>query len=133
MICAIGLMTGEARGSILGGVMGFMIDILEGKALGVYMLSYILLGYFTGRLGRDLSKDNRTTLVAVVGIGTVGFEAFFYVLGILIYRMDISPIVFAIELGKETVYNMLIAIIAYPFLYNVSDLINRTKDNYYLL
>jgi len=133
LVTAIGLMTGEERGSILGGVFGFLIDIVEGKALGVYMLSYILLGYFTGRVGKDFSKENRTTLVAMVGVSTLVFEVFYYFFNILLYRMDLTPFYFAMEVGKEVVYNMLLAIIFFKFLYGLGDLINRTKDNYYML
>ncbi len=78
LIASVGLMTGKERGAILGGVYGLFMDMLEGKAFGIYLVGYLLLGYICGRISKSFSKDNRTTAVAFVGVGTVAFEVFIY-------------------------------------------------------
>lgn len=133
LISSIGLMTGKERGAAIGGVYGLMLDMLEGKLIGLYLLGYLLLGYVCGRVSSSFSKDNRTTAVAFVGLGSVAFEAFIYLASMVLMKYAFSPITFAMELGKEAVYNMFLAIISFKFLLGLSDMINRTKNNYYLL
>ena len=133
LISSIGLITGKERGAALGGVYGLMLDILEGQMIGLYLAGYLLLGYICGRVSSNFSKDNRTTAVAFVGIGSVAIEAFIYLASMFLLKYAFSPINFAMELGKEAVYNMFLAIISFKFLYGLCDMINRTKSNYYLL
>ena len=78
LISSIGLMTGKGRGAAMGGIYGLFLDLIEGKMIGLYLIGYLLLGYLCGRVSASFSKDNRTTTVAFVGVGTVAFEAFIY-------------------------------------------------------
>ena len=132
-IVAIGLLTGKERGASYGFVYGLILDIIEGRMLGLYTLLYLILGYVVGRIGKDFSRENHTTFVAMVGICTVVFEGFAFLMGIVFNHFSITFLYFCWELAKEVVYNMLIAIIVFKFLYGLCDLLSRTKSNYYLL
>lgn len=120
-------------GGVIGIVYGFLQDILFGKALGVYALLYMLLGFFSGKLGRGFSRDNKTTMLAMVGIGTLVFKIAFFILAKIIYDYDLEIFSFAYEGLKETIYNVLIAIILFKPLSLLSEIINKSKNNYYLL
>ncbi len=133
LVASVGLMTGKERGAGVGAVYGMMLDLIEGKCLGAFLSAYLLLGYLCGRVGQDFSKENRTTAVAMVGVGTVVFEGIILLLNILLFKIELTPIFWGMELAKEAVYNMFITIISFSFLYRLSDLLNRTKNNYYLL
>ena len=133
LIATIGLMTGKERGAAIGATYGLMLDIIEGKSIGLFLGVYLLLGYFCGRIGKSISKENKTTTVAIVGIGTIFLELAVYLMEVMLYHVEITPITFGVELMKEALYNMLLAIISFRFLYQLSDLINRTKKNYYML
>lgn len=79
IVVAIGLMCDKTIGGIIGFVYGLMLDIVCGKSIGIYLLSYMLLGLVSGKIGKGFSKDNKTTLIAMVGISTLVFEIFTYV------------------------------------------------------
>lgn len=132
-VIAMGLMCDKQVGGVIGGIYGLIIDIFSAKAIGLYMLSYFLIGYASGKIGRSFSKENKTTLVVMVGIGTILFEIFNYVLGILIYKYDISFIKLGIEIFKEAIYNMLVSIILFKSMMFLAEIINKSKNKYYLL
>lgn len=49
-VIGLGLICDKELGGIIGLVYGFIQDILFGKALGVYALLYMLIGYFSGKV-----------------------------------------------------------------------------------
>ncbi len=133
LITGIGLMCDKTPGSIIGFIFGLLQDILFGKAIGVYALLYMLLGYVTGRLGKGFSKDNKTTLIVMVGISTIVFDILFQILAMIIYKYDLSIINFVSVVLKEAIYNILLVIILFKPLLLLSEIINKSKNSYYLL
>ena len=93
----------------------------------------MLLGYLCGKIGKNFSKDNKTTIVGIAGIGTILFEIFYNIIGIMMCNFNISILNFIITLFKETIYNMLIAIIIYKPSLLLGEIINKSKNSYYLL
>ena len=133
LVVSLGLMCGHTVGGIIGFTYGLLVDILYGKTIGLYVLSYLLLGYFCGKIGRDFSKENKTTIVAITGIGTILFEIFYCALGIFICDYDFSLFNFIITVLKEAIYNMIIAIILFQPTSFLAEIINKSKNSYYLL
>ena len=129
----IGLMCDKISGSMIGIIYGFIQDILFGKAIGVYSLIYMLIGFFSGKLGKSFSRDNKTTMVSMVGVGTVVFKIIFFVFAKIFYNYDLYIMAFIFDLIKEIIYNMIIAIILFKPISLLAEIINKSKNNYYLL
>ena len=130
---AMGLLCGKEVGTTVGGIYGLIIDIIFGKSLGFYFLLYMILGFCCGMIGRGFSKDNKTTLVVMVGVATILFEILSYGLGMIIYNYNFaifSILIFAI---KEAIYNILIGVILFKPLTLLAEIINKSKNSYYLL
>lgn len=133
LIVSLGLTSGYTVGGAIGLTYGLLVDILCGARIGMYTLSYMLLGYLCGKIGKDFSKENKTTIVAITGIGTVLFDVFYYTLGVLICDYDFSIFAFILTVFKEAFYNMLIAIILFKPTSFLAEIINKSKNSYYLL
>lgn len=80
LVVAIGLMCDKTLGGVIGIIYGLIMDVIFGKALGFYVLLYMMLGYTCGRIGRVVSRENKTTLVVMIGISTLVFEIASYIL-----------------------------------------------------
>lgn len=133
LVVGVGLMCDKEVGGLLGISYGFVQDILFGKAIGIYALLYMLLGYFSGKLGRGFSRDNKTTMVAMVGIGTAIFNVAFLILSSIVYDYDLLTLASLFTLLKEVIYNMLLVIILFKPMSLLAEIINKSKNNYYLL
>ena len=93
----------------------------------------MLLGYFSGKIGRGFSKENKTTLIVMIGTATVLFEISSYILGMILYNYEISIFALSLIILKETLYNILIGRVLFKSLTVFAEIINKSKDSYYLL
>lgn len=133
LVLGMGLMCDRGPGGIIGIFYGFMQDILFGKTIGTYALLYMLIGYVAGKLGRGFSRDNKTTMIVMVGIGTIFFDILFLVLSKFIYDYDFFNFIVLFNLLKEAIYNMVIAFILFKPISLLAEIINKSKNSYYLL
>lgn len=93
----------------------------------------MLLGYFSGKIGRGFSKENKTTLIVMIGIATALFEISSYIFGMILYNYEISMFALLIIILKEAIYNVIIGRIFFKSLTILAEIINKSKDSYYLL
>lgn len=133
IVVAMGLMCDKTTAAVIGSIYGLIIDVITGKALGFYVLVYMLLGYISGKVGRGFSKENKTTLAVMIGVSTLVFEIATYALGVLIYGYELSLITLLINIIKEAIYNVIVGLILFKTLTVLAEIINKSKDSYYLL
>ena len=133
IIVSLGLMCGKTIGGAIGIAYGLISDIIYGKTIGLFTLTYAILGYICGKVGNSFSKENKTTIVVITGISTVLYEIFYCILGSLICNYNISIWNFVLVVIKETIYNMLMAIILFKPMTFLAEIINKSKNSYYLL
>ena len=133
IVATIGLMCDKTAGAVLGSIYGLLIDIIAGKALGFYLLLYMLLGYIIGKIGKGFSKENKTTLIVIVAISTIVFEIATFLLGMIIYKYDFDMITLIQFALKESIYNIIISLILFKPLTFLAEILNKSKDSYYLL
>ena len=69
----------------------------------------------------------------MIGISTLGFEILSYIFGIIIYNYEISIFALLIFIIKEAIYNILIGILFFKPFTLLAEIINKSKDSYYLL
>lgn len=133
VIVGIGLFADKIPGILVGAGYGLIIDILFGKCLGVYFAIYALLGFLSGILSSKVSKDNRMSFVYMTAMYTAGVELLLYFIFILIYQYPIEIVPFIVRLMKEVIYNMILAGLLFKLVGGISEMINKSKNSYYLL
>lgn len=133
LVAGLGLLTGGFIGGITGAVYGLLIDVSFGRGLGIYMALYALCGFVSGKLNNSFSKGNQVSMVMLIFICTVLFETVAYLLNIILNRFDFSLKMLIINLILESAYNMLLAIIFFKPISFLGDILNKTKNSYYLL
>lgn len=116
-----------------GAVYGLIYDILFGRAIGIYLGAYLLMGIASGVLNKNFSKDSKVSMIFLISMITAVFELGVYLLFVLIrsYEFDLIGVVFIII--KEVIYNVLLVVILYKFLVWFGEMINKSKDSYYLI
>lgn len=133
VIVGIALLSGKVPGILVGIAYGFIYDITFGKALGVYTLAYALIGFLLGRHSNGFSKENRLSVIYMVGIVTALVEAIMYLTFVLLYGYTFEIFAPLLLIAKEAVYNMILARLIYALLASFSEIINKCKNSYYLL
>ena len=74
------------------------------------------IGVTADLFDKNFSKDNRITVMAMVGISTIIYELGAYILNYLILNINFEIVVFIKILLIETIYNILLTIIIYPII-----------------
>ena len=133
LIVGIGLLADKTPGALVGCTYGLILDILFGKSIGVYFTIYGLLGYTSGMLSKGFSKENKLSMVYMTAAFTAVVEAITYLLFVIIYGYRFEPFIAILNIVKEVVYNMFVARILFKPIGGIAELINKTKNSYYLL
>lgn len=129
----IGLMCGKEVGGIIGGIYGLLCDIVFGKAIGIYLMLYMLTGYLSGKIGKGFSKENKTTMIMMVSVSGILFNLAFLLVARMVYDYDTSFLYSVFTILKETIYNLIIAGILFKPMLLLAEIINKSKNSYYLL
>ena len=133
VIVGIALLSGKVPGMLVGVAYGLIYDTTFGKAIGVYTLSYALIGFLLGSYSNGFSKENRLSVIYMVGIITALVEAIMYLIFIVLYGYTFEIFTPILLIAKEAIYNMILARIIYGLLASFSEIINKCKNSYYLL
>ena len=129
-ILFIGLFAGKTKGAIYGIIVGIFIDFTVGNIIGMYAIGLGLVGFSTGILDKNFSKDSRMTIMFMVATVTVAFEIVMYLTNYLILEINIELISFILILLVELVYNLILTIIFYPLMQKFGFYIeNEYKEN----
>lgn len=133
LVVGIGLSSGIIPGALTGCVYGALTDILYGKTFGIYLIAFMIAGLASGEFSKGFSKENKLSMVYMVAVLTVIMELFIYFIFVLIYNysFEFLPAIFTVI--KETLYNMLLARIFFKPLSDLGEIINKSKNSYYLL
>ncbi len=132
-VTGIGLMSGKLVGGLTGACYGLIVDIIFGKFIGINTLLYTVTGIFTGQISNGFSKDNKTAMIVIVSISTILFEIVNVFLLQLLTEASFGMISTLTTILLETLYNMLITLMLHRFIVELGDIINKSKNSYYLL
>ena len=85
----------------------------------------VVIGVISNLFDKNFSKDNRITVMAMVGVTTLIYEIGIYFLSYIFLNINIEILAFTKILLTETVYNIILTIILYPIMqltgYDVED------------
>ena len=133
LISAIGITAGSNSGGLLGAFYGIVIDAFFSKTLGIFFLLYILVGIISGYLKNNISKDNKMSLALMVVINTLMFELSLCFFTCYLYGTPFNFLFLLKVIIIEELYNIFLTYIFFRPLIYWGEIINRSRDSYYLL
>ena len=133
LVGGVGLVSGKFIGGVTGGVYGLLIDASYGRNIGLYTVTYLLVGIISGYLNKSFSKGNRISMIMLILICTTFFEVLVYLFNIILNGFEFDLKVLLIKLLLESVYNVFLTIIFFKPIMFYGDILNKAKNSYYLL
>lgn len=112
----IGLFMGRSSAIAYGMIFGMLIDIFISRKLGITSIMLSVIGVIANLFDKNFSKDNRITIMAMVGICTIIYEIGLYFLNYMILNINIEILAFTKILIIESLYNVILTIIIYPII-----------------
>jgi len=127
----IGLFMGRTSAISYGLILGILIDIFVSRKLGITSIMLAVVGIIADLFDKNFSKDNRITVMAMVGVTTIIYEIGVYILSYFILNINFEILAFIEILFIETIYNIILAIIIYPIMqltgYDVEEIYKGSK------
>ena len=112
----IGLFMGRSPAITYGIVLGLLIDIFISRKIGITSIMLVVVGILAYLFDKNFSKDNRITVMSMVGISTIIYELGFYMLSYIFLNINVEIWSFIKILLVETLYNIILTIIIYPIM-----------------
>ena len=127
LVLFIGLYSNKYMGVTYGIIFGLLIDLFISKKIGITAIMLGIIGIIGVIFDKNFSKENRITLIVMVIISTIVFEAGEYLVAYFINKFDIEIITFIQILLIECLYNSILTIILYPLIQNFG---NKIETEY---
>lgn len=112
----IGLFMGRNSAITYGIIFGILVDIFISRRLGITSIMLAVIGILADLFDKNFSKDNRITVMAMVGISTIIYEIGAYILNYAFLNINVEILAFTKILLIETLYNIILTIIIYPIM-----------------
>ena len=114
----------EKNGGIgFGFLFGFYIDILNGRVVGISAILFCLIVFLAEYVYKNISNENKATMMLLVASSTLLFESLGYVFYIWKLGVTLELVSFAKILVIEILYNVIITIILYPLIQKGSNIL----------
>ncbi len=118
-ILFIGLFYNKIAGVTYGIACGILLDLFIGRKVGISAIMLGAVGLIGGIFDKNFSKESRITIMIMVIISTIVYEAGAYGIGYFIYAYSFEIFEFIKILAIECLYNVIITIILYPIMQNL--------------
>lgn len=131
LILYIGLFANTAYAIGFGIIMGVILDLLYGKAIGITAIMFCIIGYLGAYFDKNFSKESKLKIVVMVIGATIIYEFGYYILNAFIVGFDFEWLNFTRIVLTEVIYNVLITIILYPLIQKTGYEVDRNfkKNN----
>lgn len=114
----------EKNGGIgFGFLFGFYIDILNGRVVGISAILFCLIVFLAEYVYKNISNENKATMMLLVASSTLLFESLGYVFYIWKLGVTLELVSFTKILVIEILYNVIITIILYPLIQKGSNVL----------
>lgn len=101
-------------GFVLGVIFGLFLDFFVGTKIGINAISLGIVGLCAESLDKNISKDNRITVMFITCILTLLAEFIIYTLQILFCKASLNILEFTKIIAIEMLYNSILIAIIYP-------------------
>jgi len=116
LILLIGLFAGRKVGIPIAIFLGFFLDLVIGKSIGISAFMFSIIAFLGGYLDKNFSKDSRITIMLMVAASTAIYEIGSYIFNIINLSALMEILSFIKILAIEIVYNIILIIILYPLI-----------------
>ena len=122
----------KKAGFIFGIIFGLLIDLFIGLRIGINAISLGIVGLVAEILDKNLSKDNRITVMFLTSILTLLAEIIVCILQVLFCSANIHILEFTKVIVIEIIYNAIVIAIIYPIFLSFGSKIENdfTKNNF---
>jgi rod shape-determining protein MreD len=118
--CAIAFLFGTVDGGITGVVLGVLLDLYQGRAIGLSALIFMYLGVFIGGFNKKFFKDNYLILLVLTIFATIAYETVMYIFSVFAYSQSFILLYLLKNLLLATVINVLFGAVIYPILLKIN-------------
>lgn len=128
-VLVIGLFVGKKAGAISGFLCGLYIDIINGRFVGISAIMLALIGFLAEYMNKNVSTDNKITIILIVIANTLAYEVAYYIGSIWKLSVSLEMIPFMKILCIEVFYNVMLTIILYPSIQKLGIYLFETFNN----
>ena len=114
LIFSIGIKYNKLFSSIMGLIIGFLLDLLISNKIGINMFLFGGLGFITSYMSQILFSENKLTNILIIFSSTIIIEIIKYLLNVIFLKINIEINTFIFITVIEAIYNILLFIIIYP-------------------
>ena len=125
-IAFIGLFGSKFMGASYGIFLGFFLDYLFRSKVGITAIALAIVALIAKIFDKNFSKDSRITIMMIIGCTTILFEIICYFASYIVFSTSIEMLEFAKMLAIETIYNIILTVILYPFIQKFGYYIENT-------
>lgn len=118
--CAIAFLFGAIDGGLVGIIFGLLLDLYQGRAIGLSALIFMYLGVFIGGFNKKFFKDNYLILLILTVFATITYETALYIFSIFAYSQSFMLLYLLKNLFLVTVINILFGAAVYPILLKIN-------------
>ncbi len=133
LVAGLGLVSGNLMGGLVGSVYGILVDICYGRGVGLYTLLYACVGILAGYLNNHFSKGNKISMIMLILLNTILFETIVYLWNVFFNQFEFDGKTCFMMLILESAYNMFLTILFFKPIASLGEILNKCKNNYYLL
>ena len=128
VVCSVSFLFGSTVGGTVGFFSGLLLDINQGRAIGLYAFLCMYIGMALGQFNIRFFKDNYIVAIAITGLVTILYEILVYIFGALVYFQEFDFFRFFITLMLAALVNVITAVIVYPFILKINIGIELNKN-----
>lgn len=125
-ILLVGLFAGKKIGVIFGIILGFCLDLLVGRTIGISAILLGAVGFLGEHFDKNFSKESRITIMLMVMGTTFLYELATYIYHIFRLGILFEPDSFLRIVLIEVLYNAIIVVIVYPLIQKTGYAIENT-------
>ena len=123
LVIVISLWYGLYAGGISSFLIGIFTDIIFGSNIGIFTISYTIVGILIGIVNYNYRKESKMSLVYVTIMATFIFELIQYLLYMIIYKIDSNFMYLIKQSVISSLLNIVIVYIVYSLIYKISEYI----------
>lgn len=127
-ILILGFFCGKTEGAVLGGIYGFILDVMIGRFLGMNALMFAAAGYFTAYFcEKILGNKNAFIILLYTVVVSIFYELIYHLFSFLIIG-DVD-FIYALKdvILIECIYNGFVAFLLYPLLRKLTNFMYADK------
>ncbi len=127
-VTAISMLNGQWEGMIFGIIAGILMDIFYSPIFGIYSLIYATIGFFVGKISKNIFKENPfAALLFTISDSVYKGIVVIIVKAALSYKTGIGLSFLALSL-PEALLNGIIIFLAYDYLVILNDQIMKKRN-----